>query len=59
VRLYLPARADGAKHRRLKHRPGGRERVAALGDDRAVGLAEARARRDEACREPVDGIDPI
>ncbi len=57
--LYLLVRTNGAKHWRLKYRIAGRERLAALGEYPAVGLAEARARRDVARRELADGIDPV
>lgn len=57
--LYLLVKSNGAKHWRMKYRFGGRERLLAIGEYPAVGLADARAARDVARRQVGDGIDPV
>jgi integrase len=57
--LYLLIRTNGAKHWRLKFRYAGSERLLALGEYPAVGLADARAARDVARRQVAEGIDPV
>ena len=49
--LYLLIQPNGAKYWRLKYRINGKEKVLALGVYPEVGLATARARRDDA-RKP-------
>ena len=48
----------GGKLWRLKYRLGGKERLLSLGAYPAVGLKDARARRDEAKELVAQGIDP-
>ncbi|MDF6758064.1 integrase arm-type DNA-binding domain-containing protein, partial [Escherichia coli] len=48
----------GGKYWRLKYRFGGKEKRLALGVYPAVGLKEARVRRDAARKLLADGIDP-
>lgn len=57
--LYLLIKSNGAKHWRLKYRLGGRERLLAIGEYPAIGLADARVARDLARRLIADGIDPV
>jgi integrase len=57
--LYLIVTPQGAKHWRLKYSFAGKERLLALGEYPAVGLAEARRRRDTARDEVSRGIDPV
>jgi integrase len=57
--LYLLVKANGAKHWRMKYRLGGRERLLAIGEYPAIGLADARAARDIARRQVAEGIDPV
>ena len=56
--LFLLVTPTGAKYWRLKYRFGGKERLLALGVFPEVGLAEARAKRDQARRLLADGQDP-
>jgi hypothetical protein len=56
--LFLLVKPNGAKHWRLKYRFGGVEKLLALGSLKLVSLAEARAKRDNAKRLLLDGIDP-
>lgn len=57
--LYLLVKLNGAKHWRLKYRLGGRERLLAIGEYPAIGLADARVARDLARRQIAEGIDPV
>jgi integrase len=57
--LYLLVKSNGAKHWRLKYRLGGRERLLAIGEYPAIGLADARTARDLARRQIAEGIDPV
>jgi integrase len=50
--------ADGAKYWRLAYRWHGKQRTLALGVYPAVGLAEARAARDDAKRSLAADVDP-
>ncbi len=56
--MYLDVRPTGAKYWRLKYRIGGKEKLLALGVYPAIGIKEARKRRDDAKRQIDDGIDP-
>ncbi|MBN8745678.1 MAG: integrase arm-type DNA-binding domain-containing protein [Thiomonas arsenitoxydans] len=56
--LYLEITPSGGKLWRLKYRFMGAEKRLALGAYPAVGLKEARERRDEAKRHLADGRDP-
>ena len=56
--LHLLVNADGAKYWRLAYRWHGKQRTLALGVYPAVGLAEARAARDDAKRSLAASIDP-
>jgi integrase len=56
--LYLLVRPNGAKLWRLNYRYLEKGRTLAFGAWPAVGLADARARRDEARRLLAAGIDP-
>ncbi|MBQ1784260.1 MAG: integrase arm-type DNA-binding domain-containing protein [Gammaproteobacteria bacterium] len=56
--LYLEVAPGGAKYWRLKYRFAGKEKRLAFGVFPEVGLADARAKRDEARRLLADGQDP-
>jgi hypothetical protein len=56
--LYLEVSPAGGKLWRLKYRFEGKEKRLALGAYPAVGLREARARRDEAKKHLANGADP-
>jgi integrase len=56
--LYLELRPNGARWWRLKYRHGSKEKRLSLGVYPAVGLADARIRRDEARVLLAAGIDP-
>ena len=56
--LHLLVNADGAKYWRLAYRWHGRQRTLALGVYPVVGLAEARAARDDAKRSLAASLDP-
>lgn len=56
--MYLLIAPTGGKLWRLKYRVDGKEKVLALGRYPDVGLADARARREEARRQIARGIDP-
>lgn len=56
--LYLEVSPAGGKLWRLKYRFQDKEKRLAIGVYPAVGLKEARARRDEAKEQLADGIDP-
>jgi len=56
--LYLLVTATGSKLWRLKYRIDGKEKKLALGAYPAVGLKEARAKRDEARKAAQSGSDP-
>jgi len=56
--LYLLVTPAGGKLWRLKYRFGGKEKLLSLGAYPDLGLADARARRDEAKKQLADGIDP-
>lgn len=56
--LYLLVTPAGGKLWRLKYRFGGKEKLLSLGAYPDLGLAEARARRDQAKKQLADGIDP-
>lgn len=56
--LYIEIQPNGARWWRLKYRHGGREKRLSLGVYPAVGLAEARRRRDEARALLATGTDP-
>ena len=56
--LHLLVNADGAKYWRLAYRWHGKQRTLALGVYPVVGLAEARAARDDAKRSLAASLDP-
>jgi len=56
--LYLLVTATGSKLWRFKYRIDGKEKKLALGAYPAVGLKEARAKRDEARKAAQAGSDP-
>ncbi|MDR1710149.1 MAG: integrase arm-type DNA-binding domain-containing protein [Candidatus Accumulibacter sp.] len=56
--LYLEVTPIGSKLWRMKYRFDGRDRLLAFGAYPAVSLANARKRRDEACKLRAKGIDP-
>ncbi|BDU22047.1 tyrosine-type recombinase/integrase [Dyella sp. GSA-30] len=56
--MYLLVTPSGGKLWRLKYRVDGKEKVLALGRYPDIGLADARARRDEARRQIARGADP-
>lgn len=56
--MHLLVKADGAKYWRLAYRWHGKQKTLALGVYPAVGLAEARAARDDAKRSLAAGLDP-
>ena len=56
--LYLEVAPTGGRWWRLKYRFAGKERRISLGVYPAVGLREARKRRDDAKERLAQGIDP-
>jgi integrase len=56
--LFLLVTPNGGKWWRLKYRVEGKEKLLSLGVYPAVGLKEARRRRDEAKEQLALGIDP-
>ena len=56
--LYLEVTPAGGKGWRLKYRFAGKEKRISLGVYPAVGLREARARRDGARKQLAAGVDP-
>ncbi len=56
--LYLEISPSGGKLWRLKFRIDGKEKLLALGAYPAVGLKEARGKRDEARKLIAEGVDP-
>jgi hypothetical protein len=56
--LYLEVSPAGGRLWRLKYRHGGKEKRVALGKYPAVGISEARARRDELRALLSAGVDP-
>lgn len=56
--LYLEVAPSGGKWWRLKYRFGGKEKRISLGTYPAIGLKDARQRRDEAKTMLAKGIDP-
>lgn len=56
--LYLEISPAGGKWWRLKYRFGGKEKRISLGVYPAVGLKDARERRDAARRQLAAGVDP-
>lgn len=57
--LYLEVSPNGAKRWFLKYRITGKEKRLALGVYPAVGLKEARSKRDVAKKQIKEGIDPL
>lgn len=57
--LYLEVHPTGARLWRFKYTWYGKQKRIALGAYPAVGLAEARRRRDEARQKIREGIDPV
>ena len=56
--LYLEVAPSGGKWWRLKYRVDGKEKRISLGVYPAIGLKEARERREEAKKILAQGIDP-
>lgn len=56
--LYLAVTPKGRKHWRFKYRIGGKEKKLSFGSFPDVGLADARAKRDEARKLVAAGVDP-
>lgn len=56
--LFLIVRPSGGKLWRLKYRHLGKEQALSLGQYPAVGLKEARAGRDQACKLIASGKNP-
>jgi integrase len=56
--LYLLVQPNGHKFWRFRYRFAGIEKMLALGPFPAVSLADARAKRDEARKRLVEGVDP-
>ncbi|NJD25624.1 MAG: DUF4102 domain-containing protein [Betaproteobacteria bacterium] len=56
--LYIEVRSDGAKYWRTAYRFASKQKTLALGVYPAVGLKEARRRRDDAKELLEQGIDP-
>ena len=57
--LYLSVQPNGSRLWRFKYRFAGKEKLAALGAYPEIGLADARARRDELRRLHAGGVDPV
>lgn len=56
--LYLAVTPAGGKHWKFKYRFEGKEKKLSFGSFPDVGLADARAKRDEARRLIASGVDP-
>lgn len=56
--LSIEVRPTGAKLWRYRYRHNGKANMLGLGKYPAVGLADARSKRDEAARSLANGIDP-
>jgi integrase len=56
--LYLLITPTGGRGWRFKYRFGGKEKLISLGTYPAVGLKEARERRDGARKQVATGVDP-
>lgn len=56
--LFLLVTPSGGKHWHFKYRFGGKERKLSLGPYPEISLSEARAKKEEARRQIVNGIDP-
>lgn len=56
--LYLEISPSGGKLWRMKYRTDGKEKLLSFGAYPAVGLKEARDKRDEAKKQIASGIDP-
>lgn len=56
--LYLEISPSGGKLWRLKYRFGGKEKLLSIGTHPAIGLKEAREKRDDARKQIANGIDP-
>ena len=56
--LYVELAPNGGKWWRLKYRHGGKEKRLSLGTYPDTGLADARAKRDEARKLLAAGVDP-
>jgi hypothetical protein len=57
--LYLEIHSNGVKRWRMKYRYGGKARLLTFGTYPAMGLREARERRDQARKLLAGGADPI
>lgn len=56
--LFLLLNPNGSRWWRLKYRYGGKEKLLSLGTYPAVGLKDARAKREAARKQLAAGIDP-
>lgn len=56
--LYLEIRPTGSKLWRYRYRIGGKENVFAIGEYPAIGLSDARSKRDDARKLVKQGIHP-
>ncbi|MEQ0517911.1 integrase arm-type DNA-binding domain-containing protein [Klebsiella sp. JB_Kp010] len=56
--MHLLVHPNGSRYWRLQYRFGGKQKMLALGVYPDVSLADARARRDDARKLLVNGIDP-
>lgn len=56
--LFLLVTPQGSKLWRLAYRFAGKQKTLAIGEYPAIGLADARAKREEAKKRLANGIDP-
>ena len=56
--MYLEVNPKGRKYWRMKYRVGGKEKRLAIGVYPEITLKQARAIRDDARRQLLDGLDP-
>ena len=57
--LSLLIKPDGSKGWRFRFRFAGKARLMSFGSYELVSLAEAREKRDTACKQVANGIDPV
>lgn len=56
--MHLLVHPNGSKYWRLQYRFDGKQKMLALGVYPEITLADARSRRDEACKLLANGVDP-